>query len=150
MPVKHLDLPRAIKFTGALYSIGLPPEIIGTGSSIISVREKLGEDACERLLTKYFPSLQSDLQFAFGYLDMDAASKFLCKEVIESVSQDVDVLKETFDLEKECDYSYKILLEMLPSGMLLKNSNVIDMDKELLQLTQSTLFRMGKIRKSLG
>ncbi len=25
------DLPRAIKFTGVLYSIGLPPEIIGTG-----------------------------------------------------------------------------------------------------------------------
>jgi phosphoenolpyruvate carboxylase len=25
------DLPRTIKYTGALYSIGLPPEIIGTG-----------------------------------------------------------------------------------------------------------------------
>ncbi|WP_370575926.1 phosphoenolpyruvate carboxylase [Methanomethylovorans sp.] len=150
MAAKNLDLPRAIKFTGALYSIGLPPEIIGTGSSIIAVREKLGEDACERLLTKYFPSLQSDLQFAFGYLDMDAASKFLCKETIEYVSQDIDVLKEIFDLEPECDYSYKILLEMLPSSMLLKNSTAINMDKELLELTRSTLFKMGKMRKSLG
>ncbi|MDG6245031.1 MAG: phosphoenolpyruvate carboxylase [Methanolobus sp.] len=150
MPEINLDLPRAIKFTGAFYSIGLPPEIIGTGSAIADVREKLGEDACERLLTKYFPSLQSDLRFAFDYLDMSAASKFLSNEFMECVLQDVNILREMFDLENKCNPSYKILLEMVPRGMLLENNSCIDTDQELLQLTQSTLFKMGKIRKSLG
>ena len=62
MPAENLHLPRAIKFTGALYSIGLPLEFIGTGLAFEEAREKLGEAACERLLTKYFPSLVSDLR----------------------------------------------------------------------------------------
>ncbi|WP_406657105.1 phosphoenolpyruvate carboxylase [Methanolobus sp. ZRKC2] len=151
MPKNNLDLPRAIKFTGALYSIGLPPEIIGTGCAIVDVRDKMGENACERLLTKYFPSLQSDLKFAFDYLDMNAASKFLPKDFINNVSHDVDILKEIFDLDNKCNPSYEILLEMVPAGLLLTdNSSCVDTDQELLELTQSTLFKMGKIRKSLG
>ncbi|WP_370575472.1 phosphoenolpyruvate carboxylase [Methanomethylovorans sp.] len=150
MPSKNLDLPRAIKFTGAFYSIGLPPEIIGTGCAIADVREKMGESACERLLTKYFPSLQSDLKFAFDYLDMSTASKFLPRDFMESVSQDVEILREIFDLENTCNLSYEILLEMVPAGVLLANKNSSDTDQELLKLTQSTLFKMGKIRKSLG
>ena len=58
MPAEDLHLPQAIKFTGALYSIGLPPEFIGTGTALKEAREKLGEEAYERLLTKYFPSLR--------------------------------------------------------------------------------------------
>ncbi|MDW7733654.1 MAG: phosphoenolpyruvate carboxylase [Methanolobus sp.] len=150
MPVRNLDLPRAIKFTGALYSIGLPPEIIGTGCAIADIRDKMGENACERLLTKYFPSLRSDLKFAFDYLNISAASKFLPKDFMDCVSQDVDILRETFDLDNECDPSYEILLEMMPAGVLLANSSACDMDQDLLQLMQSTLFKMGKIRKSLG
>jgi phosphoenolpyruvate carboxylase len=68
MPAENLHLPRAIKFTGALYSIGLPPEFIGTGRALQKAQEKLGEAACENLLTKYFPSLASDLNFASGTL----------------------------------------------------------------------------------
>jgi phosphoenolpyruvate carboxylase len=150
MPVRNLNLPRAIKFTGAFYSIGLPPEIIGTGCAIADVRDKMGENVCERLLTKYFPTLQSDLKFAFDYLNMSAASKFLSKDFMNCVSQDVDILREIFDLDNECDPSYEILLEMVPAGVLLANSSSIDMDKDLLQLIQSTFFKMGKIRKSLG
>ncbi|MBP1908939.1 phosphoenolpyruvate carboxylase [Methanolobus bombayensis] len=150
MPEKNLDLPRAIKFTGAFYSIGLPPEIIGTGCAIADVREKMGENACERLLTKYFPSLQTDLEFAFDYLNMSAASKFLSKDFMECVSKDVDILREIFDLNKECDPSYGILMDMVPPGVLLAENCAIDTDQELLQLTRSTLYKMGKIRKSLG
>ncbi|ATU08777.1 phosphoenolpyruvate carboxylase [Methanohalophilus portucalensis] len=150
MPSENLDLPRAIKFTGAFYSIGLPPEIIGTGCAIADVKEKIGEKACERLLTKYFPSMQSDLQFAFDYLDMSVASKFLPNVFMKHVSQDIDILRDLFDLDNTCNPSYEILLEMLPPGVLLPNRNSGDEDEELLQLTRSALFKMGKIRKSLG
>ncbi len=150
MAARNLDLPRAIKFTGTFYSIGLPPEIIGTGCAIADVRNKMGENACERLLTKYFPSMRSDLKFAFDYLNLSTASKFLPKEAMECVSQDVNILKEIFDLDNECDPSYNILLDMVPPEVLLANSSSIDTDQDLLQLMHSTLFKMGKIRKSLG
>ncbi len=150
MPSKDLDLPRAIKFTGAFYSIGLPPEIIGTGCAMVDVKEKLGENAYERLLTQYFPTLQSDLAFAFDYLNIDVASKFLPEDFIEYISRDIDILKEIFDLDNTCNPSYEILLEMLSPGVLLPDKESSDTDQELLQLTQSTLFKMGKMRKSLG
>ncbi len=70
MPAENLHLPRAIKFAGALYSIGLPPEFIGTGTALEETRDKLGETACERLLTKYFPSLESDLNFVDTLISM--------------------------------------------------------------------------------
>ncbi len=150
MPSENLGLPRAIKFTGAFYSIGLPPEIIGTGGAIADVMEKMGENACERLLTKYFPSLRSDLKFAFDFLDMSVAAKFLPKDFMDFVYKDVEILKEVFDLDNKCNPSYEILLEMVPAGVLLADNSTADTDHELLQLAQSTLFKMGKIRKSLG
>jgi len=57
------SLPRAIPFTAALYSLGVPPEFIGTGRGL-------------RLLTKhgidpehYYINLRSDLTWAGRYLN---------------------------------------------------------------------------------
>ena len=99
MPAEELHLPRAIKFTGALYSIGLPPEFIGTGTALEEARIKFGDDACERLLTKYFPSLASDLIFASGYLDLNVASRFLSGACLKEVSKDIEVLQDIFNLK---------------------------------------------------
>jgi phosphoenolpyruvate carboxylase len=145
-----VNLPRAIKFTGALYSIGIPPEIIGTGSAIEGVREKLGENVCERLLTMYFPSLRSDLRFAFEYLDTNTASRFLSDSLHESIRKEVNILRDIFDIETQCEPSYRMLLEMANPHLLCAADNGCIMDADLLQLTRSILVKMGKMRKSLG
>lgn len=150
MPAENLHLPRAIKFTGALYSIGLPPEFIGTGRALEKAREKLGEAACENLLINYFPSLADDLNFASGYLDLNVASRFLSGECLNEVRKDIEILRDTFDLETSPEPSYRILVEMMQPDLLQAGSKGNCMDEEVSQLVCSTLTKMGKIRKALG
>lgn len=150
MPSEDLHLPRAIKFTGALYSIGLPPEFIGTGTALEEAREKLGEETCERLLTKYFPSLGSDLSFASGYLDLNVASRFISEACLKEVRKDIEVLSDTFNLKVRPEPSYRILLEMMQPDLLQAGTAGNCMDEEVSQLVCSTLTKMGKIRKALG
>jgi len=150
MPVKDLHLPRAIKFTGALYSIGLPPEFIGTGLALEEARKKLGGEACENLLTKYFPSLTDDLSFASGYMDLNVASRFLSGACFKEVRKDIDIVRDTLNLETRAEPSYRILLEMMQPELLQAGKAGNCMDEEVSQLVCSTITKMGKIRKALG
>ncbi len=56
-------LPRAIAFTGALYSIGVPPEILGA-----ECLEELGESDL-RLLEELYLNLREDLEEASQFYD---------------------------------------------------------------------------------
>lgn len=150
MPAENLHLPRAIKFTGALYSIGLPPEFIGTGLALEEARKKLGETACENLLAKYFPSLAGDLSFASGYLDLNVASRFLSGACLKEVSKDIGILQDTLNFETRSEPSYRILLEMMQPDLLQAGTTGNCMDEEVSQLVCSALTKMGKIRKALG
>jgi phosphoenolpyruvate carboxylase len=150
MPMENLHLPRAIKFTGALYSIGLPPEFIGTGLALEDTRKKLGEAACEKLLTKYFPSLESDLNFASKYLDFNVVSRFLPEACLKRIRKDIEILRDTLSLDVRPDPSYRILLEMMQPDFLQAGTEGDCMDEEVAQLVCSTLTKMGKIRKALG
>lgn len=150
MPAENLHLPRAIKFTGALYSIGLPPEFIGTGLALEDTREKLGEPACERLLTKYFPSLESDLNFASGFLDLNVASRFLSESCLREIRKDIEILRDILNPDTRPETSYRILLEMMQPDLLQAGTAGDCMDEEITQLVFSTLTKMGKIRKALG
>jgi len=89
--VGKVTLPRAISFTGALYSLGVPPELIGTGRAI----KKAKELGILQLLEKYYIYLKSDL---------DQSGRFLNKEVLENlaktslgweeVKKDVEIIEE--------------------------------------------------------
>lgn len=150
MPKENLNLPRAIKFTGALYSIGLPPELLGTGLALEDARKKMGEDVYERLLSEYFPSLQADLNFAFRFLDLNAAARFLPLSLQKALRADIGILQDTFGLEPACEPPYRLLLEMLQPDLLQTGYNGCLVDEEVSKLVQSTLIQLGKIRKALG
>ncbi len=57
-------LPRAISFTGSLYSLGIPPELIGTGRGL----KKAKDDGTIGLVEKNYTNLKQDLEFAGGFL----------------------------------------------------------------------------------
>ncbi|MFQ6056427.1 MAG: phosphoenolpyruvate carboxylase [Methanosarcinales archaeon] len=150
-----VNLPRAIKFTGALYSIGLPPEFIGTGIGIHMVKKLLGEEALERLLTKYYPSIEADLTFAARFLNLKVASEFLPPQTSEKVHEDLTILSDFFnilsDKEKENEFTYHILMEMIKPNLLqVIHTEDHKLDDEPTRITKSTLIKMGKIRRSLG
>ncbi len=63
-------LPRAIGFTAALYSIGVPPELIGTGrgiKSITSTKSTTGGNI--ELLEKFYLNIRQDLKKAGAFLN---------------------------------------------------------------------------------
>jgi len=68
-----VSLPRAIGFTAALYSIGVPPELMGTGSGI----EKALEEKQMKIIEKYYKYLKQDLIRAGRYLNKDNLEKLI-------------------------------------------------------------------------
>ena len=65
--VNGMALPRAIKFTASLYSIGVPPELLGLSALSESELDRIGE---------YYKGLYRDLSFAFRYFNPKAAERF--------------------------------------------------------------------------
>lgn len=64
---KGVHLPRAITFTASLYSLGLPPEIIGTGRALREVYDKGLSEA----LGRHYLNLKPDLQEACAYANRE-------------------------------------------------------------------------------
>jgi len=68
--VGEVQLPRAITFTAALYSLGIPPELLALNS--------LSEDDVSFIKT-FYGNIEYDLQSACAYADFD--SPFMPDEV---------------------------------------------------------------------
>ena len=68
-----VTLPRAIGFTAALYSIGIPPELMGTGSGIAKALELKQMPIVE----KYYKYIKEDLIRAGSYLNKDNLDKLI-------------------------------------------------------------------------
>lgn len=86
--VAGVKIPRAINFTASLYSIGIPPELIGTGRGIA----KLKEQHKLRVLEQTYKGLRYDLEKAGRYLNKDVLRNLAKKsragrEIMEDVSE---------------------------------------------------------------
>lgn len=92
-PNLPVPLPRAIAFTASLYSIGLPPEFIGTGRGLRAACEVWGEGFLKDF-RRWFPGLEDALSFAGRYLDLDVAKDFLPRDAMAEIRADVDVIEE--------------------------------------------------------
>ena len=95
--VGKVTLPRAITFTGSLYSIGIPPEIIGTGRAIRQIRKQGNIE----FLEKYYINIKSDLL---------RAGAFLNTEVLHNLSKSSPGWDEVATDVKEIEKYLKISL----------------------------------------
>lgn len=86
-----VTLPRAIGFTGALYSIGIPPELMGTGSGIAKAIE-LGHMP---IVEKYYKYIKEDLLHAGAYLNKENLNKLIKKYPnIRSFKQKIGIIEK--------------------------------------------------------
>jgi len=144
------ELPRAIKFTGALYTVGLPPEIIGTGRGLKALDERGKLD----VLFDYYPSLEEDLKFASRFLNLRVVGSFLPEYALKLVRRDVEYIYEylAIDLgprneDEEAALAMVGRLEPYLKYMLMDTEKLLDVEKEL---AQEMIVRIAKVRKALG
>ncbi len=105
--VGNTSLPRAIKFTAVMYSLGLPPELIGA-----STLTKLSEDEM-RMIDDYYVHWRKDLEAAsqfvcwenLNYLKGEkeiigkVTNRFGLREAINEIIEDLQLLEETTNIK---------------------------------------------------
>jgi phosphoenolpyruvate carboxylase len=87
-------LPRAITFTSAFYSIGVPPEFIGLGRTLRQLKP-----ADLDLLRSEYPNLKNDLEGAARYLNIDnLAALAKGNKAWQQIQEDVLTAQEVLGL----------------------------------------------------
>lgn len=133
-----VTLPRAIGFTAALYSVGIPPELIGTGRGLKQVNK-----SDVKTLKETYLNFKKDILTAGHYLNKDNLKKLSKKyPVLKLVEEDVAILEEFFGVTLEPETLEEKEHHILTSKIvedLEKNINLTDL-----------IVRAALLRKSLG
>lgn len=130
-------LPRAIPFTATLYTLGVPPEFIGTGRGLEATKK------ARLSTTPYYRNLVKDLEFSGRYLNKDNLNRLaLHSRAWKLVQTDVALIEKHLGLtlgpkDREDDLHHSISTSALRKHLARKSISE--------EITES-----GKIRRSLG
>jgi phosphoenolpyruvate carboxylase len=133
-----VTLPRAIGFTAALYSVGIPPELIGTGRGLQKTSEQ-----DRKILMKYYLNFKKDINTAGHYINKENI-KILAKKypVLKYVQEDIELLEAYLQVKFEPqtleEKEHHILTSRIVED-LDKNENITEI-----------IVRAAKLRRSLG
>jgi len=144
-------LPRAIEFTAVMYSLGLPPELVGASALATLSDEDWG------LLDEYYVNWREDLQCASEYLCWQnlnylmgerevvkkITEKFGLKEVIPQIMKDLQLLEENLGINLGPRILDQRKHENIANNILI---SLVGGDKE----TVRYILEAGRIRHSLG
>ncbi|MFH0837889.1 MAG: phosphoenolpyruvate carboxylase [Patescibacteria group bacterium] len=137
--VGKVSLPRAIKFTGALYSMGVPPEFIGTGRGI---RDAIRAGKI-KTIEKHYTNL---------WKDFIHAGKYLNKENLAALAKGYPAFREVMtDVQEIENYLGMELGPLRTKHYLHRNlaSSIYLLSKEKKNFSEE-LEKAAEIRKSLG
>jgi len=137
--VGKVSLPRAIKFTGALYSIGLPPEFIGTGRGLKEAK-KAGH---LELIQKHYLNLRADLIHAGKYLNKENLAELVKKNAaFKAIQEDIEEVEAFLGVELGPLKTKHKIHRNLVSSILLHSMDGEEFEDEM--------EKAAAIRKSLG
>lgn len=155
----HIEcsVPRAISFTAALYTLGMPPEFIGVGRGLSEVLEKFGEAGISRIL-EYYPLLKPDLDFASKFVNSKVAKGIVSDEARLSYEEDFHLACDILGIRLDGDdvleegLYHTLLMSARPIILHLmgKSKDLFDNVEEEQKILKEWIVKMGKIRKSLG
>lgn len=154
-PDLQTTIPRAISFTSAMYTIGLPPEFIGVGRGIQEVLEKYGNEGLQRLLA-FYPSLKSDLTFARKFVNLSTSLDILDEQTRNGYIADYELACAYLGLNEEIDEDVRFYHTLLSATrpillhILSKQRDLFDDSSEEKKIFNEWICKMAKIRGSLG
>lgn len=132
-------LPRAIGFTAVMYSLGVPPELIGTGRGLQEARERGMIPA----LKGFYLNLEADLIAAGHYLNKENLA-FLAKKSAawRGVQKDVEGIEKFLGRELGPEtVDHYLHRNLVSSAYLLWQSGKSPSDR---------ILEAAKIRRSIG
>lgn len=134
-----IQLPRAIRFTAAFYSLGVPPEFIGTGVGL----QKIKELGLQPLLEKLYLNLVPDLVHAGKYLNKENLA-FLAKKYppFKKIQKSIQLTEEYLGRELGPYKNHHFIHRNLTSTIFHKFQMKTDFTAEIEQAAE--------LRKSLG
>lgn len=137
--VGKVNLPRAISFTAAMYSLGVPPEFIGSGRGI---RDAMREKRL-KTIEKNYKNLRADFVHAGKYLNKENLA-MLAKQypVFRDVETDVQEMENYLGTELGPLKTKHYIHRNLVSSIYLHSREREDFSDEL--------EKAAGIRKSLG
>lgn len=141
--VGSVTLPRAIKFTGALYSIGIPPELIATGRGLKRIAE-LGKT---HLIDTYYPALRADLEHAGKYLNRENVEMAAKDDpVFRGIQEDIEAIDAFLGTPMNPWKPHHMIHRNLTSTLFHRLQEE-EMDADAME---HDIVEAAKIRRSLG
>jgi len=137
-----VKLPRAIGFTCALYSLGIPPELIATGRGLKAAKKA----RLLPLLEKHYPALRDDLKHAGKFLNRENV-ELLAREhpTFRGIQEDIAAIEEILGLELGPEKPHHIIHRNLTSTIFHRLHGTPD-DQAL----TNDIVNAGILRCSLG
>lgn len=137
--VGKVSLPRAITFTGAFYSMGIPPEFIGTGRALRKIQDK----GLLPLLKKLYINLERDLIHAGKYLNKETLAALAKRypafnDVIKDIQETENILGVELGPIKPSHFLHRNLVSNIYHKLMMNADPSHD------------IVEAAKIRKSLG
>lgn len=136
------QFPRAITFTAAMYSLGVPPEFIGTGRTLRALSKAQGE-----LLHQLYRCLEHDMRLAGRYLNKENLA-FLAKrhQGWRAIQSDIQYVEDYFGMKLGPKTNAEYLHRNATSDIyyLSRKHHVSH------QALGSAVLTAGKLRRSLG
>lgn len=137
--VGKVSLPRAITFTAALYSLGVPPEFIGSGRGL---RDAMREGALPTI-EKHYRNLRADFIHAGKYLNKENLAELAKRNpAFKDIETDVQEMENYLGVELGPLKTKHFIHRNLVSSIYLHSREKEDFSDEL--------EKAAAIRKSLG
>ena len=137
--VGAVRLPRAISFTAACYSLGIPPEFIGTGRALKQVQA----NGDLEFLEKHFFTMKRELIHAGKFLNRENLAELAkTEEFAREIEEDIALIEEILDIELGPQKDNHYLHRNLSSNILIKLRMGLEVTPDLVEA--------AVLRKSLG